>query len=92
MKSSELRQRAAHYRGLKARISDRRALQALNELADEFETKAVALERRCRVRERAYGIWIERGRPEGGDVEHWVLAERELAGADQPGLGLSGLC
>jgi hypothetical protein len=82
-KPGELRQRAAHYRGLKARVSDRRALQALSELADEFEMTAAELEKRCLIRRRAFEIWIERGCPEERDVEHWLLAERELAGTDR---------
>ena len=46
-----------------------------------------------RVRERAYQIWIEEGRPEGRDREHWFRAEREVEGDeahlshDQAGLG-----
>jgi len=84
-KSGELRQRAEHYRGLKRHISDRRALQAIGELADEFETEAAALEKCCLVRRRAFEIWLERGCPEGRDTEHWLLAEWELAGTDQPG-------
>lgn len=32
-----------------------------------------------RVRERAYALWEEAGRPEGKDVEHWHQAEHELA-------------
>jgi hypothetical protein len=84
-KSGELRQRAEHYRGLKGRVSDSRALQAISELADEFETEAAALEKCCFVRRRAFEIWLERGCPEGRDIEHWLLAERELAGTDQPG-------
>jgi hypothetical protein len=84
-KSGELRQRAKHYRGLKGRVSDRRALQAISELADEFETEAAALEKRCLVRTRAFEIWLERGCPEGRDVENWLLAEQELAGTDQAG-------
>jgi hypothetical protein len=82
-RSAELRQRADHYRALKGRTADRQASQALGELADEFEMTAAALERRCRVRKRAHEIWIERGCPEGRDVEHWLLAERELVGEDQ---------
>lgn len=31
-----------------------------------------------RVRERAYYIWIEEGRPEGSDREHWEQAEAEF--------------
>lgn len=31
-----------------------------------------------RVRERAYHIWEQEGRPHGRDVEHWRRAEAEL--------------
>ncbi len=31
-----------------------------------------------RIRERAYAIWIEEGKPDGRDQEHWLLACREL--------------
>jgi hypothetical protein len=31
-----------------------------------------------RVRERAYGIWIEEGRPHGRDLAHWQRAHQEL--------------
>lgn len=31
-----------------------------------------------RIRERAYYIWEERGRPHGQDIEHWLLAEMEI--------------
>ncbi len=30
------------------------------------------------IRERAFFIWIEQGRPEGRDKEHWQQAESEL--------------
>jgi Protein of unknown function (DUF2934) len=30
------------------------------------------------IRERAYGIWIEEGRPHGRDLAHWRRACREL--------------
>ncbi|MGE5504905.1 MAG: DUF2934 domain-containing protein [Actinomycetota bacterium] len=33
-----------------------------------------------RIRERAYFIWESRGRPHGRDLEHWLVAEMELAG------------
>ena len=39
-------------------------------------------EREQRIRERAYFIWIDDGRPHGFDKEHWKMAERELAGED----------
>lgn len=31
-----------------------------------------------RIRERAYGIWIEEGRPHGCDLAHWRRACQEL--------------
>ena len=31
-----------------------------------------------RIRERAYGIWIEEGRPHGRDLAHWRRASYEL--------------
>ena len=31
-----------------------------------------------RIRERAYGIWIEEGRPNGRELAHWELAHHEL--------------
>jgi hypothetical protein len=31
------------------------------------------------IRERAYAIWEEEGRPEGRDVDHWLPAEAEIA-------------
>jgi hypothetical protein len=37
-----------------------------------------------RIRERAYQIWLEEGRPEGQAEEHWRLAE--FASAEQDGL------
>jgi hypothetical protein len=33
-----------------------------------------------RIRERSYQIWEQEGRPEGRDLDHWLQAERELAG------------
>ncbi|MBB3441842.1 DUF2934 domain-containing protein [Rhizobium sp. BK379] len=32
------------------------------------------------VRERAYAIWEEEGRPDGQDLRHWSDAEAELHG------------
>jgi hypothetical protein len=77
-KVSDLRQRAQRYRGMKRQISDPTAVQAMSELADEYEMTAAQLERQCRIRVRAHEIWIERGCPEGRDVEFWLAAEREL--------------
>lgn len=37
-----------------------------------------------KVRDRAFAIWVEEGRPEGRAEEHWFKAEAELAAA-KPG-------
>ena len=31
------------------------------------------------IRERAYQLWEQEGRPEGRDLDHWLRAEREHA-------------
>ena len=35
------------------------------------------------IKRRAYEIWEEQGRPPGRADEHWLLAEREITGADR---------
>jgi|HubBroStandDraft_6_1064221.scaffolds.fasta_scaffold753448_2 hypothetical protein len=35
-----------------------------------------------KIRERAYAIWEEEGRPEGKETEHWLRAEAEI-GAEE---------
>lgn len=32
-----------------------------------------------RIRERAYAIWLEEGRPHGRDTDHWLRAEQDIA-------------
>jgi Protein of unknown function (DUF2934) len=32
------------------------------------------------IRERAFAIWEEEGRPEGKSVAHWLRAEAEIIG------------
>ena len=32
------------------------------------------------IRERAYWLWEEEGRPEGRELDHWDRASREIAG------------
>lgn len=38
------------------------------------------------IAERAYHIWEQLGRPEGQALEHWLLAEAELASSASPAL------
>ncbi len=39
-------------------------------------------DRTGRVRGRAFSIWEAEGRPDGRHLEHWLQAEREVAGAE----------
>jgi hypothetical protein len=39
-----------------------------------------------RVRERAFQIWIEEGKPQGRDKDHWQRAQQELAAHESPPL------
>src|SRR5689334_23583134 len=41
-----------------------------------------------RIRERAYRIWEEEGRPEGRDREHWERARFLVGIEDNPAAGL----
>ncbi len=35
------------------------------------------------IRQRAYQIWEDEGRPDGADLRHWLQATDELAGEDE---------
>ncbi len=35
------------------------------------------------IRDRAYALWEQAGRPEGQDKEFWAMAEQELAAREQ---------
>lgn len=39
-----------------------------------------------RIRERAYQLWEQDGRPEGRDLDYWYRAEAELRGEGASGL------
>ena len=39
---------------------------------------AMGMSRQDRIRERAYQLWEQAGRPSGRDLEHWARAEAEL--------------
>jgi hypothetical protein len=76
---SDLREQASHLRQLASGITDRRTLEAIAELAGEYEAVAAAVERFNLVRRRAYQIWEEQGRPEGLHADHWHDAELQVA-------------
>jgi hypothetical protein len=37
------------------------------------------------IRQRAYQLWDQDGRPEGREIDYWLRAEAELGGADIAG-------
>ena len=74
----DLRERARRFRRLAFGIDDRRTLEAIAELAGEYEAVAAAVERFNLVRKRAYQIWEEQGRPEGLHADHWHDAELQV--------------
>jgi hypothetical protein len=79
----ELRREAEQFRRLATDIDDRWTMEALRELADDYEGLALVLERQELVRKRAYEMWEQQGRPHGRHADHWVAAERELADAEK---------
>lgn len=40
-------------------------------------------DRDMRIRERAYHLWIDEGRPEGREAAHWDLARAQVAAEDK---------
>ena len=59
-------------------IGDPAAVNAIHAEAGKLKMTAEEMERRQKIRERAHEIWIEQGRPEGRDLEFWLVAEREF--------------
>lgn len=59
------------------------AIQSFRGLAGENRCVAAAAESHDdnAVREKAYTLWEEAGRPVSDGVEFWLRAERELQGA-----------
>ncbi|MBO9097057.1 MULTISPECIES: DUF2934 domain-containing protein [unclassified Rhizobium] len=41
-------------------------------------------DREQQIRDRAYSIWEEQGRPQGEDMRHWLQAWQEISNADIP--------
>lgn len=60
----------------KGKSSKKKAPAASDDRSPAIEFASLPDERR--IRERAYGIWIEEGRPHGRDLAHWRRACLEL--------------
>jgi hypothetical protein len=86
----DLREQARRYRHLALGITDRRTVEAITDLAAEYEAAAAAMERLNLIRKRAYQIWEEQGRPEGLHADHWYDAELQVTEGNEgedPALG-----
>lgn len=53
-------------------------IHALIDINHEVSRHLAAGHDIARIRDRAHAIWEGRGRPDGCDLEHWLLAEMEL--------------
>jgi hypothetical protein len=49
------------------------------ETGPERRAEAASVRLEDRIAERAYEIYVERGREPGRDLDHWLQAEKELA-------------
>jgi Protein of unknown function (DUF2934) len=52
--------------------------QAENNTHDQPELESTTPDRNDRIREIAYFLWLDEGRPEGEEARHWVAAEALL--------------
>jgi hypothetical protein len=60
----------------KAKSSKKKAPAASGDRSPAIELASRLDERQ--IRERAYGIWLEEGRPHGRELAHWQRAHQEL--------------
>lgn len=56
----------------------KRAPRKRNAIRDQPEPETITTDRNDRVREIAYFLWIEEGRPDGEADRHWRAAETLL--------------
>jgi hypothetical protein len=72
----------------KPRRSERTTTKAVNETessspAEEMPGIPGDHDRNRLIRERAYQIWLDEGRPHGREQDHWRQAEIEIAAETQ---------
>lgn len=60
------------------RVAEARDAVALSDMETPSHAAEEALQ--AWIRQRAYQIWEEDGRPEGQSLAHWLRAEREITG------------
>jgi len=68
----------------RGRITKSAANHKANGRAEDFQPSN-ARDRETEIRERAYAIWENEGKPEGQQLEHWERAEKQINGEFEPG-------
>jgi hypothetical protein len=73
------------YRRLARWVGDSETVRRIGWLVEELKQQARAFAKpdAARIRDRAYEIWDENGRPGGRDLEFWLEAEREFHDAEK---------
>jgi DUF2934 family protein len=68
-----------------AKTRHKRTASTANDTGPQFsgDTTAAVMDRE-RVAQRAYELYLARGRGDGQDVDDWLCAERELRGESVP--------
>jgi hypothetical protein len=78
----ELERKIAQANRLSWRISDQTTYERLSAWVQELQQKLgqllAARRTRQKIRERAYELWQENGRPAARDLEFWLQAESEI--------------
>jgi hypothetical protein len=85
--------RHIHHQTSESRIGEPLAMGQLSVYADrspaqvDVERALVSMQsgREQRIRQLAYAIWEDEGRPHGKDVEHWLRAEVEIMSRNHRG-------
>jgi hypothetical protein len=69
-----------------SQLSEHRATFAAEAQVDSVEGARMSGEREQAIRQRAYEIWEQEGRPDGRDHAHWTQAEAEIEGEPVDGV------
>jgi uncharacterized membrane protein YccC len=77
--------RAHRYRDLARWVGDPVTIERISVYTEELKQRARALAKSNEdlIRQRAWEIWEENGRPVGQDEEFWFQAEREFREAEE---------
>ena len=80
---AHLIEKARKYQNYARWVGDRQTVKSILALTAELRNRARALAHpdEGNIRNRAWEIWVENGKPPGRDLEFWLQAEREFRDA-----------